>query len=317
MQWLSLVFFFIFTNLNAEIVKFTSASPFSFFDIVTSLDSHNEEIVFGELKFPDNKENKKYPLVIGVAGSLGWKEHHHDQLRIFREMGMATFELQSFKSRGVISTVGTQTQVTTATMILDSYRALDVLSLHPLIDNRNIAITGWSLGGTVALFSGWNTLIETIKPMNKFSAHLSYYPLCIAIPENLDFTKSPIHILIGEEDNWTPSNACEEFVFELNELDYNAGITVLKDSHHSFDSKLELTKIEDGYSFVDCSFKIRDDGAVIMKPFRIPMNSPFLQKIGLSMCTERGTIVEGNSEARIFAHNFSKLFMKKYLLESY
>ena len=50
---------------------------------------------------------------------------------MFREIGFATFELQSFNSRNVKSTVGEQISVTTAMMILDAYRALDALESDP------------------------------------------------------------------------------------------------------------------------------------------------------------------------------------------
>ena len=68
--------------------------------------------------------NKKYPLIIGVAGSMGWRKHHLDYMKMYQEEGFATFELNSFKSRGITSTVGSQNQVTVAAIILDSYRAL-------------------------------------------------------------------------------------------------------------------------------------------------------------------------------------------------
>ena len=57
-------------------------------------------------------------------------------MQLYRDLGIATFELHSFDSRGVESTVGEQTKVTTAMMILDSYKALDKLSEHPNIDSK-------------------------------------------------------------------------------------------------------------------------------------------------------------------------------------
>ena len=124
-------------------------------------------------------------------------------------MGIATFELQSFSSRGVKSTVGSQVNVTTAMMILDAYKALEVLANHPKIIKDKVAITGWSLGGGVTLFSGWEPLIKKINPAIKFAAHLSIYPPCIAQPKNLKFTNAPMHILIGELDDWVSSTNCK------------------------------------------------------------------------------------------------------------
>ena len=53
---------------------------------------------------------------------------------MYRTLGFATFQLQSFDSRDVQSTVGSQVEVTSAMMILDSYLALEMMSTHPNID---------------------------------------------------------------------------------------------------------------------------------------------------------------------------------------
>ena len=128
-----------------ERINFTSANPFSFRDIITNLENQESQDVYGILRFPDNYDsNKKYPLIIGVAGSLDWSNHHYEYLDMYRNLGIATFELNSFKSRGVKSTVGSQTEVTTAMIILDLYNAFELLSNHENIDKDNVGLTGWS-----------------------------------------------------------------------------------------------------------------------------------------------------------------------------
>jgi hypothetical protein len=96
----------------------------------------------------------------------------------------------------------------------------------------------------------------------------------------------------------------------------NINLTVYENSHHSFDSKLPVIYVDNGYGLSDCRFNLRDDGAVLMNFLGIPMTSPLLQKIGLSFCANRGTTIAGNSEARKSAHKFSKSFMKQYLLDN-
>ena len=134
-----------------------------------------------------------YPLIIAFAGSNGWSTHHHEYLDLYRSNGIATFEVYSFKSRGVESTVGTQVDVTTAMMVLDAYKAFETLSLHQNINKNKIGITGWSLGGGVTLFAAWGPLKDAINPNVNFAAHLALYPPCIVVPEILDFGESPIH----------------------------------------------------------------------------------------------------------------------------
>ena len=308
---------FLFTiTLSAQIkekVFFESANPFAMSDVINDLDNQEKQEVYGILTLPiDSVSDQKYPLIIGVAGSLAWRDHHYEYLDMYQKAGFATFELKSFKSRDIESTVGSQVEVTTAMMILDAYRALEKLSEHPNIDKNKVSITGWSLGGAVSLFSAWLPIKNAITKKVSFASHLPIYPPCFVDPENTDFTDAPIHILIGENDNWTPAKPCTEFVKKINKKG-NVGLTIYPNAHHSFDSKSELTQNEKGYSFKDCLFKLTEDGDVLMSYLSLPMSSPFMQKIGFLFCVERGVTLGGNPQAREMAFKFAKNFMKKTL----
>ena len=308
---------FLFTiTLSGQIreeIFFESANPFAMSDVINNLDNQEKQEVYGILTLPiDSVSDEKYPLIIGVAGSLAWRDHHYEYLDMYQNAGFATFELKSFKSRDIESTVGSQVEVTTAMMILDAYRALEKLSDHPNIDKNKVSITGWSLGGAVSLFSAWLPLKNAITKEVSFASHLPIYPPCFVDPENTDFTEAPIHILIGEIDNWTPAKPCTEFVKKINKKG-NVGLTIYPNAHHSFDSKSELTRNEKGYSFKDCMFKLSDDGDVLMNYLSLPMSSPFMQKIGFLFCVKRGVTLGGNSKARKMAFKFAEDFMKKTL----
>jgi len=294
-----------------ELISLSSANPFGFKDVITNLDKQEPQKVEAILKLPNG--DGPFPLVIGVAGSLDWGSHHLEYLEMFRSIGIATLELQSFSSRGVKSTVGSQVEVTTSMMILDAYKALDKLSAHPKINKDHIAIMGWSLGGGVALFSGWLPLIEKINPQNKFAAHLSIYPPCIAQPKNPIFSDSPMHILIGELDDWVPADACKELTQQARFAGSNIGLTVFPNSHHSFDRESPIVVKEKAYSTVDCRFQIRDDGAVLMDFLNIPMTTPLRQKIGLGICAQRGPTMGGNPKSRQAAFQFAQEFMSEHL----
>ena len=67
---------------------FQSANPFSLRDIIKSLPKQTPQRVFGNLTMPYLKsKSTKVPLVIAVAGSRGWKEHHFEYLEMFQNMG--------------------------------------------------------------------------------------------------------------------------------------------------------------------------------------------------------------------------------------
>ena len=304
----------LLSQFSIEKITFNSANPFSLNDIISNLKNQDKQEVYGTLIIPDSTHLEKIPLIIGVAGSYGWGEHHFQYLEMFRQMGIATFELNSFKSRNITSTVGSQTEITMAAMILDAYRALEVLSSHPKIDKEKISIVGWSLGGGVTLFSGWLPVKNAINKELNFASHLAFYPPCFIDPENTDFTKSPIHIFIGELDNWTPARPCEDLASKLKP-NTNINVTVFESSYHSFDTDLKVHKNENAYNFSDCMFKLTPEGHVLMNYLNIPMSNPFLQKIGFSFCVTRGVFSGGNPEARKKSFPLAKSFMKRTLLE--
>ncbi len=319
LNFLAILFLFIVSSYSQNTVEkiyFHSANPYSFNDVITDLDNQEKQEVFGQLVIPNDtiNENKKFPLVIGVAGSLGWGEHHYKYLKMYQDMGIATFELNSFKSRGITSTVGTQNTITMAAMILDAYKAFETLSKHPKIDKEKVSITGWSLGGGVTIFSAWLPLKNAINRDLSFASYLAYYPPCFIDPDNVYFSGSPIHILIGELDNWTPSAPCLDFVEKLS-YTANIDLTIYKDSYHSFDRNSPVIRREDAYNFSNCTFRLDDEGNVLMNYLNIPMSNPFLQKIGFMMCVTRGVNFGGNSDARVRSFEFSKDFMKKTLLD--
>lgn len=308
---------------SKETITFNSANPFSFEEIIMDLDNQETQEVFGTLTLPKNHNpNEKYPLIIGVAGSLNWGIHHLEYLEMYHEMGFATFQLQSFDSRDIKSTVGSQVEVTTAMVILDSYRALEKLSAHPNIDTNRSGITGWSLGGGVSLYSAWLPLIDAINNREfMFAAHLPVYPPCMAYPypnENMQFSTAPIHILMGELDNWVPAAACTELIDKIYDsgLPHNIDITIYKNAHHSFDRISEVTVNEKGYTLVDCRFPMNDEGTLLLSEYwNIPINTPLRQKLALMTCAGRGPSMGGNAEAREQSFQFSAEFFTKYLKE--
>ena len=300
---------------EGERIVFTSANPFSFYHVITDLDRQIPQEVYGVLRFPEGVERKNLPLVVGVAGSMAWASHHYEYMEMYRKQGLATFELKSFASREVTSTVGTQVEVTTATMILDAYRALEALATDERLDINKAAITGWSLGGGVALYSAWQPLKDAISSNLGFAAHLSIYPPCIIDMDLVDFTDAAIHILAGELDDWVPADACVDLISEMQASGADAGITVYPGAYHSFDRTTVPRRVEDGYVLTDCMFRMRKDGAILMNFLDIPMTTPLRQKIGLASCAGRGPTYGGNPAAREAAFEFAGGFMAKHLLK--
>ena len=77
--------------------------------------------------------------------------------------------------------------------------------------------------------------MDAIDSDYKFAAHLPLYPPCFAEPSIIEFTDSPIHILIGELDEWVPADACVDLVDLMRDNNINVDITVYDGAHHEND----------------------------------------------------------------------------------
>jgi hypothetical protein len=93
----------------------------------------------GALRLP-KLGTEKLPAVIllhgsgGIGGSGGMIDEWSRELN---EIGVATFAVDSFAGRGIVETVTDQTRLGRLNMIIDAYRALDLLSRHRQLDDSH------------------------------------------------------------------------------------------------------------------------------------------------------------------------------------
>tara|TARA_B110000003_G_scaffold41922_1_gene39109 strand:- start:942 stop:1880 length:939 start_codon:yes stop_codon:yes gene_type:complete len=224
-----------FKSGDDGLITYKSSNPFEFFHILTSQECAEQQM-FGSLIFPDEKK-EKYPLVICMHGSMGWRGHHHEHSVNFLNNGFAIFRVNSFDARQVVSIVEDQIQVTLATVMTDCFNALKILSKHPDIDSSKIFIAGWSLGGSTAIYSAWEPLAEKLAPDGeRFAGHLAFYPGAFMWPEEMRWSKSPILTLIGADDDYTPAVLIEKLSPAINQNGGNSKLIIYEGGHHSFDS---------------------------------------------------------------------------------
>ncbi len=79
---------------------------------------------------------EKYPVVVLVHGSGGMSGYIDDWAQEINKMGAAVFLLDSFTGRGLYKVNNDQSKLGRLTMIVDVYRALDLLAEHKRIDPK-------------------------------------------------------------------------------------------------------------------------------------------------------------------------------------
>lgn len=274
-----------------ERLQVQSRSPFEIHHILTGLDKTPEIMVESELFMPEGEG--PFGCIIALHGSLGWASHHQDHINGWLDAGLAVCKVNSFTSRSINSTVDDQLSVTHSMMLVDAFRTRDVLEQNPKIGK--IGIAGWSLGGTVALYSAWSPIIEILG--TPFDAHLSFYPAAHLRPDVKNWTESPKLILHGDADDWTPLHFVEGLIPQLA----NATLHVYPGAHHSFDSEKEFALLPKAVHLKKRTVRIDKNGYMSGKLFlgiRLPLNERWQRRWIIRILRNRGAHVEGNPAAR-------------------
>ena len=101
-------------------------------------------------------------------------------------------------------------------MILDGYRAFDVLANHPRIDPARIALMGFSLGGVSALYSSLKRFQQMWNPRAAFAAYIPFYAGCSStLIGDTDVSAVPIRQFHGAADDYIPVAPCRAYFERL------------------------------------------------------------------------------------------------------
>ena len=139
-------------------------------------DKNGKEVtVNGILRFPPKPVSQKIPVIFLVHGSSGMGPNVEYWSNHFLGEGYATFSLDGFTGRGLTVVGPNQALLGRLNLILDSYKAMEILAKHPRLDSSKFVMMGFSRGGQATLFASverfnkqWN------KSGTVFAAHIPF-----------------------------------------------------------------------------------------------------------------------------------------------
>ena len=194
--------------------------------------------IAGELRFPQGAAGR-LPAVILQHGSGGSNARDEFWAKTFNEMGIASFLIDSFSGRGLTRISLNRAVLGPFDPILDAYRSFDVLANHPRIDPARIALMGFSLGGTSALYSSLKRFQQMWNPRAAFAAHIPLYAACpITFINDTDVSAAPIRQFHGAADDYTPVAPCRAYFERMRAAGRDALLTEYPGAYHSFDNPL-------------------------------------------------------------------------------
>jgi dienelactone hydrolase len=194
--------------------------------------------IAAQLRFPQGASGR-LPVVMLQHGSGGLNAGHELWSKHFNEMGIASILVDSFTGRGLTRTSTNQALLGRFNMILDAYRALDVIANDPRLDLTRIAVMGFSRGGQSALYSSLKRFQQFWSPRVTFAAHIPLYASCQAILiGDTDVSPVPIRQFHGAADDYVPVAPCRGYFERLRAAGRDALLTEYGDAHHSYDNPL-------------------------------------------------------------------------------
>lgn len=254
------------------------------------------EPVVGTLVLPPEVSvDAPVPAVVILHGSGGdFTQRSVHLARKLAAVGIAGFAVDTFRSRKLAAAddyFARLQKAGTYTQIADGFNALKALQSHPYIRKDRIAVAGFSLGASSALFSAFEPVAEPLmgKDGPRFAAHLMYYTGCNADFEDFRLDGAPWLIMLGTRDESTPPGDCRRLLARAAATQGIRGELKLYDgAAHAWNNPEPMSFHADAFVVRDCTAYWKRSGDVVEKNTGLSYENPVTLLLAFSQCASRG-----------------------------
>ena len=209
----------------------------------------------------------KIPVAVLLHGSGGISSYVTDWEADYNALGMGTFVIDSFSGRNLVNTNVDQFALGRLAMIIDAYRALEVLARHPRVDPSRIVLMGFSRGGQSALYASLNRFHRMHGPEGlSFAAFIPLYANCgTTFLDDEDLLDRPVRMFHGSADNYVPVAPCRAYLQRLKAKGRDVQLTEYPDAGHVFDGKAFKTPliVPNWQTFRKCALAETQAGTIV------------------------------------------------------
>ena len=171
-----------------------------------------------------------FPALVCLHGCGGISSRDNRWAKRLSIWGYVVLQVDSFGPRGR-SNICTDTKlIPPETRAQDAHDAKAFLAGFPFVDKDRIAVMGWSHGGWTATYA-ISPKIPIQDRGDPFRAAVAFYPYC-DLP--LSILDSPLLILIGNYDDWSPVRMCSQMMAFRKASD-EIILKIYPKAYHDFD----------------------------------------------------------------------------------
>lgn len=186
------------------------------------------------------------PTIVALHGCGGLyrrdgktlEQRYPDYVARFHAAGYHVLLPDSFGARGarsICTVANAGRSITVEVRRADALAAVRWAAAQPQVDRSRIVLLGWSHGAMTTL-----TALNAAQPpaVAPLAAAVVFYPGCRALLRHDFRIDTPLLMLLGERDDWTPPEPCLQLAERTRQqhpaVDWD--LRVYPDSYHGFDS---------------------------------------------------------------------------------
>lgn len=280
-------------------IAFEAPMPKSSRDLVLRK-ATERSVIAGVLALPKSASvNAKVPAMVVVHGSSGVLQNEWEWAKRLNGLGVAAFVIDNFTGRGVKETATDQSRLSPSADAAGALAALSLLATHPAIDPKRIGVIGFSRGGSAAINSALEPVRRAVIDGDlRFAAHVAVYPGCAVPYVSAHLDGSPILMLLGGKDDYTPASFCLDYADRLRASGASIKVVVYPNAYHGFDSAAPPHFRPGPTTARDCHGEVDLDDGVFTARAGDRTVTGAAADAAIKQCTERGVTVGGDPEAR-------------------
>jgi dienelactone hydrolase len=284
-------------------IAFEALTPKSSRDLVLRK-AAEKSVIAGVLTLPGSATvgdaaKAKVPAMVVIHGSSGVLTNEWEWAKRLNELGVAAFVIDNFTGRGVKETATDQSRLSPAADAAGALAALSLLATHPAIDPKRIGVIGFSRGGSAAINSALEPIRRAVVDDDlRFAAHIAVYPGCSVPFVSAHLDGSPILMLLGGKDDYTPASSCLDYADRLRASGASIKAVVYPSANHGFDSMAPPHFRPRPTTARNCRGEVDLDDGVFTAQAGDQVVRGAAAAAEIKQCTERGVMVGGDAEAR-------------------
>jgi dienelactone hydrolase len=217
------------------------------------------------------------PYANGAASTQTLSVRMRDQAKRMNALGMHVLVTDSLTPRGetelCTQSIGGR-RVTQRERRLDALGAMQWLAEQPNVKKESIGLIGWSHGGSAVLAATDTSHRDVQAAPVRASLAVAFYPGCTASLTSGYRSGSPLLMLVGDADDWTPAQPCKDLAARTNTIQ----LVAYPGAYHGFDSKAPVTLLKHVPSGVNPGQGVHVGGQAVARLDAEVQLAAFIQK---------------------------------------